>query len=209
MWSRHRSLTLGSVNLALVSCYFFPVWGREALRVLKSPVAGFDNPLHATDVLYFSRLFDIGFSNLAITSHVIAGIKLMMVAAFVAYLIEFARSLATGRATDRETTDVVLILAVVGVLMSALPALALGDAALIRLTATQKLMDAGAITVLELERPTRIQPTTARATAADQGDVRPVEPLVDALAAEQSPPQAAVALARIPETGLRHPIDRY
>jgi hypothetical protein len=201
---RNGALSLGSVNLALVSCYFFPIWGREAVRVLKSPVNGLDNPLHATAALYFRRLFDIGFNNLAITSHVIAGIKLVMVAAFVAYLIEFARSLATGRATDRETTDVVLILAVAGVIMSVLPALALGEAALIRLTATQMLMVAGAITVIVVER--HIAPAM---TAADEHAAMRLALPVGVLAAEPPPPQAAAALARIPEARLRQALDRH
>ncbi len=166
MRSRHKSLSLGSVNLALLSCYFFPVWGRDAVRALISPFNGLENPAHATAALYFRRLFDIGFNNLTVTSHIIAGIKLVMVAAFVAYLIEFARSWATGRATDRETTDVVLILAVVGIVMSALPALAVGEAALIRLTATQMLMVAGAITVIVVERHIAPEPKASRVMTA-------------------------------------------
>ena len=207
---RSRSFSLGSVNLALLSLYFFPVWGREAVRALISPFNGLESPAHATAALYFRRLFDIGFNNLTVTSHVIAGIKLVMVAAFVAYLIEFARSWATGRATDRETTDVVLILAVAGVIMSALPALALGEAALIRLTATQMLMVAGAITVIVVERHIAPVPEASLAmeasramTAADERAAMRFALPVGVLAAEPPPPQAAAALARIPEARLR------
>jgi hypothetical protein len=208
---RSRSLSLGSVNLALLSLYFFPVWGREAVRALISPFNGLESPAHATAALYFRRLFDIGFNNLTVTSHVIAGIKLVMVAAFVAYLIEFARSLATGRATDRETTDVVLILAVAGVIMSALPALALGEAALIRLTATQMLMVAGAITVIVVERhiaPEPVVPSRAM-TAANERVALGLGLPAGVLAEEPPPPQAAAALARIPEARLRQAQDRY
>jgi hypothetical protein len=208
---RSRSFSLGSVNLALLSLYFFPVWGREAVRALISPFNGLESPAHATAALYFRRLFDIGFNNLTVTSHVIAGIKLVMVAAFVAYLIEFARSLATGRATDRETTDVVLILAVAGVIMSALPALALGEAALIRLTATQMLMVAGAITVIVVERHIAPEPVVhSRAmTAANERVALGLGLPVGVLAEEPPPPQAAAALARIPEARLRQALGRY
>ena len=212
---RHGSLslglpTLGSVNLALLSCYFFPVWAREAVRALILPFNGLDNLAHATAALYFRRLFDVGFNNLTVTSHVIAGIKLVMVAAFVAYLIEFARSWATGRATDRDTTDVVLILAVAGVIMSALPALAMGEAAVIRLTATQMLMVAGAIMVIVIERhiaPAEPQASRAMTAADERAATRLVLP-VGVLAAEPPPPQAAAALARIPEARLRQALDR-
>jgi hypothetical protein len=209
---RSRSFSLGSVNLALLSLYFFPVWGREAVRALISPFNGLESSAHATAALYFRRLFDIGFNNLTVTSHVIAGIKLVMVAAFVAYFIEFARALATGRATDRETTDVVLILGVAGVIMSALPALALGEAALIRLTATQMLMVAGAITVIVVERHIAPEPVVlSRAmTAANVRAALGLGLPVGVLAAEeQPPPQAAAALARIPEARLRRALDRY
>jgi hypothetical protein len=208
---RNRALSLGSVNLALVSCYFFPVWAREAVRALILPFNGLDNPAHATAALYFRRLFDVGFNNLTVTSHVIAGIKLVMVAAFVAYLIEFARSWATGRATDRETTDVVLILAVAGIIMSALPALALGEAALIRLTATQMLLVAGAITVIVVERHIASEPELLASRAMTAADARAAMRLalpVGVLAAEPPPPQAAAALARIPEARLRQALDR-
>jgi hypothetical protein len=208
---RSRSFSLGSVNLALLSLYFFPVWGREAVRALISPFNGLESSAHATAALYFRRLFDIGFNNLTVTSHVIAGIKLVMVAAFVAYFIEFARALATGRATDRETTDVVLILGVAGVIMSALPALALGEAALIRLTATQMLMVAGAITVIVVERHIAPEPVVhSRATtAANERVALGLGLPVGVLAEEPPPPQAAAALARIPEARLRQALGRY
>jgi len=42
-------------------------------------------------------------------ANVLAGIKLVIAAGFVAYVIEFARSLAVGREVDRQTLEVVLI----------------------------------------------------------------------------------------------------
>jgi hypothetical protein len=208
---RSKSLSLGAVNLALLSCYFFPVWGRDAVRALISPVSGLEYPVHATAALYFRRLFDVGFNNLTVTSHMIAGIKLVMVAAFVAYLIEFARSWATGRATDRDTTDVVLILAVAGIVMALVPALVLGDAALIRLTATQMLLVAGAITVIVVERhiaPAEPLPSRGMTVANDRVALGLGLP-VGVLALEPPPPQAAAALARIPEARLRQALNRY
>ena len=161
-------LRLGSVNLALVSLYFFPVWGRDAVRALVSPYHGLDDRAHAAAAIYFRQLFDLGFNGLALTAHTLAGIKLVIAAAFVAYIIEFARSWATGRDADRETVDVVLILAVVGILTCAVPALALGDPAMIRLYATQMLLVAGAITIIVVERQVAPEPDAASrvATAA-------------------------------------------
>jgi hypothetical protein len=155
MLSRSCSLrlpTVGSVNLALLSLYFFPVWGREAIRTMMSPAGGLADGAHTVAAIYFRQLFGLGFNGLVLTSHALAGVKLVIAAAFVAYVIEFARAWATGREADRQTIDVVLILAVVGIVIGALPALALGEAQVIRLLATQMLLVAGAITVIAVER---------------------------------------------------------
>ena len=211
MRSRLSRSALGRSIWPCCPCYFFPVWGREAVRALISPFNGLDNPAHATAALYFRRLFDIGFNNLTVTSHMIAGIKLVMVAVFVAYLIEFARALATGRATDRETTDVVLILAVAGIIMSALPALALGEAALIRLTATQMLHGRRRHHRHRGRAPHRTGADAAsRAmTAAKEREAWELGLPVGVLAAGPPPEQAAAALARIPEARLRQALGRY
>src|SRR5262245_8616837 len=116
MWSRSPVLelpnlrlpSLGSVNLALLSLYFIPVWGRVAVRALISPYDGLEDRAQATAAIYFRNLFDFGFNNLVVTSHVLAGIKLVITAAFVSYVIEFARAWVTRREVDRETLDVVL-----------------------------------------------------------------------------------------------------
>jgi Pentapeptide repeats (8 copies) len=146
------ALRLGAVNLALISFYFIPAWGGGALRALISPFGGLQDRTHAAAAFYFSELFNFGFSGLVLTSHILAGIKLVSVAAFVAYVIEFARAWVIGRAADRETIDVVLILAVVGLVLGALPAMAVGDAAIVRLCATQIALIAGAVMVIAVER---------------------------------------------------------
>src|SRR5262245_13590655 len=94
---------LGAVNLALVSLYFAPVWGREGLRGLLSPYHGFEHPAHAAAAAYVREFFDLGLQGLLRASHVLAGIKLVVAAGFAAYLIEFCRSLVVGRDLNRET----------------------------------------------------------------------------------------------------------
>jgi hypothetical protein len=143
---------LGSVNLALLALYFVPAWGRDGLRALLSPYHGLENPSHAATAIYVRELFDFGPGGLVLTLHVAAGIKLVIAAAFVSYLIEFSRACATGRKLDRETTDVLLVLAVAGIALCALPALALGEVASVRLYMAQMLLVAGAITVIVIER---------------------------------------------------------
>lgn len=194
--------SLGSVNLALVSLYFIPVWGRDAVRVLISPYNGLENRAHATAAIYFRELFDLGFNSLVLISHVLAGIKLVIAAAFVSYVIEFARAWVMRREADRETIDVVLLLAVADIMLGLIPALAFGDAAMARLGSTQLLLVAGAITVIMVERHLAPETETAeKAAAAPSADALALP--VGVLADGPPPAQAAAALARIPETRLR------
>jgi hypothetical protein len=143
---------LGSVNAALISLYFAPAWGIDAVRTLTSPFYGFEDRLHATAVGYFHALFDLGLDDLLRVSTALAGIELVIAAGFAAYLIDFARGLAVGRESDRETRDAVLALAGAAIMVWALTALGSGDGGLIRLHATQFLLLAGAIVVILVER---------------------------------------------------------
>src|SRR4051812_11815779 len=110
-----RTLRLGPANLALVSLYFAPVFGSDAVRVLMSPYRGFEDKAHAAAVVNIGRLFDFALDGLMRTSSVLAGIKLVIATGFLAYLIEFARSLAVRREVDRATLDLVLMLAAVAI----------------------------------------------------------------------------------------------
>jgi hypothetical protein len=171
---------LGLVNFALVSAYFVPAWGHDALRVLTSPYNGFEDRAHAVAAVYFREVFDLGLTGLIRTSGMLAGLKLVIAAAFLAYLIEFVRALVMRREPNRETVDVVLLLALATAMIWILPTLMLGDSALIRLQATQFLLLVGAAIVIMLERH-----------IAHSGQTRvagSIAPVGAALVAAQSPP---------------------
>lgn len=159
---------LGAVNLALISLYFAPLWGADAIRTLTSPFNGFEDRVHAAVALCFRHLFDFALPDIVRVSNLLGGIKLVVAAGCVAYLIEFFRALATGREVDRATLDVLLALAVGTTVIWAVSALALGDAALIRLHATHALLVAGAVFVIMVERQIeQMAPARSRrATAA-------------------------------------------
>src|ERR1700722_6787617 len=115
---------LGLVNFALVSAYFVPAWGHDALRVLTSPYNGFEDRAHAVAAVYFRDVFDLGLAGLIRTSEMLAGVKLVVAAAFVAYLIELSRALLMRREPNRETVDVVLLLALAAAVIWIVPTLA-------------------------------------------------------------------------------------
>jgi len=169
---------LGLTNLAVVSAYFVPAWGHAALRALTSPYGGFEDRVHSVAAIYIRDLFDFGLGGLIRTSQMLAGLKMVIAAAFVAYLIEFARALATRREPDRAIVDVVLLSALAACALWILPALWLGDAALVRLQATEFLLLIGATIVIVVERQIA---QSASTRAADVPAQAPVP--VDALAA--------------------------
>ena len=156
----------GFVNAALVSCYFAPVWATDAVRVLTSPFNGFENRLHGTAAIYFRNLFDFNLDGLIRTSQVLAGIKLVIAVAFVAYLIDFARALLMRREPNRETLDIVLLLASSVLILWMWPAFAAQDAGLIRLEMTQFLLLTGAMIVILVER--QIEETSGVTAPAEQ-----------------------------------------
>ncbi|MFL6799555.1 MAG: hypothetical protein ACJ8F3_19330 [Xanthobacteraceae bacterium] len=143
---------LAGVNAAIVAIYFAVVWGYDGLRALSSPYYGLEERVHAVAASYFRALFDLGLDGLLRVSTVLAAVKFVIAAGFIAYLIEFARALAVRREPDPQTLDGVLLLAATAIMFWAWPALGSGDAVLIRLYATQFLLLTGAMIVLAIER---------------------------------------------------------
>jgi hypothetical protein len=84
----------------------------------------------------------------------------------VAYLIEFVRALAMRREPNRETVDVVLLLALVTAVIWIVPTLWLGDRDLIRLQATQFLLLVAAAVVIMIERQIELSPKLAAGSQA-------------------------------------------
>jgi hypothetical protein len=143
---------LGAVNVALISIYFAPVWGTDALRALTSPMYGLQEPAQVMAASYYRALFGFGQDGLVRTSYLLSGLKFVVAIGFLAYLIDFARALVIGRQPNRETIDAVLALAAVSIMLSAGPALAGGDGELLRLLAIQFLMLTGATIVITVDR---------------------------------------------------------
>src|SRR5262245_49349358 len=165
-WWMRSFPPLGAVNAALISLYFAPVWGGDALRALTSPYYGFEDQVHAAAAGYFRALFNLGLDGLLRASSALAGIKFVIAIAFVAYLIDFARALVMRREPNRETLDAALLLAAGALMLWAWPALHSADGGLIRLHATQFLLLTGAMIVIAIERHMEQPAPTSRAGEA-------------------------------------------
>ncbi len=165
--------SLGAVNAALVSLYFVPVWGRDAVRVLTSPFLGFEDRAHAAAISYFRALFDLDLDGLLRVSSVLAALKLVIAAGFVAYLIEFARAIVMRRDVNRETLDIVLSMALCGIMLWAWPGFALDDGAVTRMHATQFLLLSSAALVILAERNMPAPQQHSSAIPQENSDVLP------------------------------------
>ena len=142
------SIRLDEANAAVVSLYFAPVWGIDAARALHSPYLGFDSQTHAVAVGYYRVLLGLGPEGLVWVSHVLAGTKLLIAVGFLAYLVDVLRALVVGRAPDAATLDLTFVLAGAAIVLWAWPALRSGDAALVRLHASEFLLLCGAMLVI-------------------------------------------------------------
>jgi len=155
---------LGAVNAAIISLYFASVWGVDALRALMSPYYGFEHRAQAVAGSYYRALFDLHLEGLGRLANALSGVKFVIAAGFVAYLIDFTRGFVVAREPNRETLDAVLLAAVISLMLWAWPALAAGDGGLIRLYATQFLLLTGAMIVIAVERQLS-EPAPAAETA--------------------------------------------
>jgi hypothetical protein len=167
---------LGPYNLALVACYAAPTWGAEAVKALTSPYGGLIDPVHAAAAVRLRVFLNLPPERLLDVANWLAAFKLVVVAALLAYVIEFARAVMSDRAPDRATTDTVLALAVTAVAIWIMQALVFDPTAVTQAHVAQLLMVAGALIVSTIERhiedmaaAARLAGASASASAAEAG----------------------------------------
>ncbi len=143
---------LAPYNLALVACYAAPTWGAEAIKALTSPYGGLIDPVHAAAVVRLRAILNLPPERLLDVANWLAAFKLVVVAALLAYMIEFGRAVLSDRAPDRATTDTVLALAVMAVAIWIMQAIVFDPTAVTQAHVAQLLMVAGALIVSTIER---------------------------------------------------------
>jgi chromate transport protein ChrA len=156
---------LAPYNLALVACYAAPTWGAEAIKALTSPYGGLVDPVHAAAALRLRIILKLAPERLLDVASWLAAFKLVVVAALLAYIIEFGRALLSDRAPDRATTDAVLVLAVAAVALWIMQAIVFDPAAVTEAHVAQLLLVAGALIVSTIERHIEDMVAAGRLTA--------------------------------------------
>src|SRR5262245_50038763 len=161
---------LGPYNLALVACYAAPTWGVEAIKALTSPYGGLIDPVHAAAAVRLRAILNLPPERLLDVANWLAAFKLVVVAALLAYVIEFARAVLSNRAPDRATTDTVLALAVVAVAVWIMQAIVFDPAAVTEAHVAQLLLVAGALIVSTIERHVEDIEAAARVAGASASE---------------------------------------
>jgi hypothetical protein len=161
---------LGPYNLALVACYAAPTWGAEAIKALTSPYGGLIDPVHAAAAVRLRAMLNLLPERLLDVANWLAAFKLVVVAALLAYVIEFARAVLSNRAPDRATTDTVLALAVVAVAVWIMQAIVFDPAAVTEAHVAQLLLVAGALIVSTIERHVEDMEAAAKLAGASSAE---------------------------------------
>jgi len=161
---------LGPYNLALVACYAAPTWGTEAVKALTSPYGGLIDPVHAAAAVRLRVILKLAPERLLDVANWLAAFKLVVVAALLAYVIEFARAVLSDRAPDRATTDTVLALAVVAVAVWVMQAIVFDPTAVTEAHVAQLLLVAGALIVSTIERHVDDMEAAARGAGASASE---------------------------------------
>jgi len=127
----------------------------------------------------------LGIDGMLVASQVLAGLKLLVVAAMVAFYIDVIRAVAERREPDRATIDTGLTLAFISILILAPSALMIDDHELARTVATQIMLLCGPIIVTMFERDAERRARSAQASlpVSHQQPVAYEEPAEQRLAA--------------------------
>ncbi len=125
----HKAASAAVVAIAL---YFAVLWATDAVRVFASSTYGLDGFRPAQEVFSVGQTFGLGWNGLFRLSAFIGAFKLVGAVAFALHLADRVRGYMAGRAAEDEMLEAGLVLVMLLVLAMALPAVAQGNAVLLR-----------------------------------------------------------------------------
>ncbi|MBI4274772.1 MAG: hypothetical protein HY659_08750 [Rhizobiales bacterium] len=131
-----------------IALYFALVWGADAVRILASPIYGFEDSSFARVVYGVGRLFGLGPMGLANAAAFLAALKLAVAIVFMLLVLDRVHCLR-GRNPDHEMLQAALLLLLLSAEIVGVSA-ALGGAKNIASLPSAQLFLAGAITALSL-----------------------------------------------------------
>ena len=148
---------ISSFNGALLAAYFIPTWTIVALKIVISPIHGlYERPnisvaLFISDYLQLAALNTVRFAWLLVLG------KLTVVAFFALFVVLLTRASIRKTGGCDEALGIALAIGSVISFASMVMASQVGEAAALRLHATELLLLLGAAIVLVIERPAQPQ----------------------------------------------------
>jgi hypothetical protein len=161
-----KSLRIGTFNGALLAAYFIPTWTIVAFRIMISPVHGFYELPNVAVAFFVSDHLHLAAISTIRLAWLLALGKVTAVAFFAIFLAFLTRAAIRKRGGCDEALGIALAIASVISFVSMVMASQVGEAAALRLHATELLLLLGGAIVLVVEPPAEPQ-VASDAVSAD------------------------------------------
>ncbi len=148
-----RDWRISSFSGALLAAYFIPTWTVVAFRIMVSPIHGLFEQPNVSVALFVSDYLQLATVATVRVAWLLALGKLTVVAFFAIFLVFIARAHVRKTGASDEALAIALTIGSVISFASMMMASEVGEAAALRLHATELLMLLGTAIVMLCERP--------------------------------------------------------
>jgi hypothetical protein len=150
---------ISSFNGALLAAYFIPTWTIIAFKIMISPIHGFYERPNISIALFVSDFLQLGGTGAVRAAWLLALGRLTVVAFFAIFVVLISRPAVRKAGGCDEALAMALGIGSLISFASMVMAANFGEAAALRLHATELLLLLGTAIVLLVERPARPQAT--------------------------------------------------
>ncbi len=159
---------ISTFNGALLAAYFIPTWTISAFRIMISPVHGFYERPNVSVALFLSDHLQLAAMSTVRFAWLLALGKLTVVAFFAIFLVLITRPFVRKAGGCDEALAMALTIGGAIAFGSMVMASRVGEAAALKLHASELLLLLGTTIVLLIERPAQPAPQTARDAGSDE-----------------------------------------
>jgi hypothetical protein len=144
---------ISTFNGALLAAYFVPTWAIIAFRIATAPVHGFYERANISVALYLNDHLQVAAADLTRFAWLLALGRLAVAAFFIAFLVQITRPAIRKAGECDEALGIALGIGSLISFVSMVMASQVGEAAALRLHATELMLLLGTGIVLLVERP--------------------------------------------------------
>jgi hypothetical protein len=148
-----KSWRISTFSGVLLAAYFIPVWAIVAFRIMVSPIHGLFEQPNVSVALFVSDYLQLATMTTVRVAWLLALGRLTVVAFFAIFLVLTTRASARKSGGSDETLAIALAIGSIISFASMVMASRVGEAAALRLHATELLMLLGTAVVMLCERP--------------------------------------------------------